>query len=51
MEFPVISLKDFAVEFDRVSQEIFKASQEWGFFIVKDHGINGINEMFNQVIP
>lgn len=50
MEFPIISLKDFPSEFDKISKQIFEASQEWGFFIVTDHGINGINRMFDRVI-
>ncbi|KAL4804612.1 hypothetical protein BDV18DRAFT_26436 [Aspergillus unguis] len=39
MEFPIISIKNFESDFDRISNEIFKASQEWGFFIVTGHGI------------
>jgi isopenicillin N synthase-like dioxygenase len=50
MKFPIISLKDFSSEFDKISKEIFKASQEWGFFILKDHGIDGINQMFDRVM-
>lgn len=48
MEFPIISLKDFESDFDNVSQKVFKASNEWGFFVVKDHGINGIEHMFKR---
>ncbi|KAI9925373.1 hypothetical protein MW887_006301 [Aspergillus wentii] len=48
MEFPIISLKDFSSDFDNISKEIFKASQEWGFFIVKDHGVKGISLMFDR---
>ncbi|KAK4869342.1 hypothetical protein LT330_006342 [Penicillium expansum] len=37
MDFPIISLKHFSSQFDEISENIFKASQEWGFFIVKDY--------------
>ncbi|KAL2832315.1 hypothetical protein BJY01DRAFT_253880 [Aspergillus pseudoustus] len=46
MDFPIISISRFYPDFDRVSKTIFNASQEWGFFIVTDHGIEGASRMF-----
>lgn len=39
MEFPVIDIGKLEAQFDSISGDIFKASQEWGFFIVTHHGI------------
>lgn len=49
MEFPIISIKHLESDFDSISSKIFKASQEWGFFIVTDHGITGSSRMFTLV--
>lgn len=45
----MISLKHLESDFDRISKEIFRASQEWGFFIVRDHGIIDAERMFDLV--
>ncbi|GLA85276.1 hypothetical protein AtubIFM56815_009512 [Aspergillus tubingensis] len=46
MDFPIINISRFDSDFVCVSKTIFKASQEWGFFIVTDHGIEGASGMF-----
>ncbi|KAL4916686.1 hypothetical protein BDW62DRAFT_102817 [Aspergillus aurantiobrunneus] len=40
MEFPIISIKHVDSDFNTISKQIFKASQDWGFFIVTDHAID-----------
>ncbi|KAL4787869.1 hypothetical protein BJX76DRAFT_353903 [Aspergillus varians] len=46
MEFPIISIKHLDADFDTISGKIFNASQNWGFFIITDHGITGVDKMF-----
>ncbi|KAL4876970.1 Clavaminate synthase-like protein [Aspergillus karnatakaensis] len=46
MHFPIISLKNLKSDFTTISRDVFKASQERGFFIVIDHGISGVESMF-----
>ncbi|KAL5344035.1 Clavaminate synthase-like protein, partial [Aspergillus crustosus] len=48
MAFPIISLARLAIDFTKVSKEIFDASHEWGFFIVTDHGISNVDRMFTM---
>lgn len=49
MAFPIIEMTDFESDFTNISKRIFQASQEWGFFILKDHGIKEIDVMFELV--
>ncbi|KAL3493327.1 hypothetical protein BJX62DRAFT_223980 [Aspergillus germanicus] len=46
MDFPIINIGNLDDDFDFVSKEIFKASQEWGFFIITGYGIDGTGRMF-----
>lgn len=38
-EFPVISIADIETDFELVSKRLFDAAQQWGFFVVTDHGV------------
>ncbi|KAK1533135.1 oxidoreductase [Colletotrichum paranaense] len=46
--FPVISFSSYHNEFDAFAREVFSASQNWGFFILTDHGIPQVDDMFDM---
>ena len=50
-EFPVIDFSNFEANKKTIAAEIFEAASEWGFLVLKGHGIpsTDIEEMFHTV--
>jgi hypothetical protein len=50
-DFPIIDFSSFENDPERTAAEIFNAASQWGFLVLKGHGIpqNDIDEMFAMV--
>ncbi|ETS87467.1 hypothetical protein PFICI_01295 [Pestalotiopsis fici W106-1] len=46
-EFPIIDISKFETDFEHLSEAIYHASKEWGFFILSGHDIKTVDEIFD----
>ncbi|CVL03490.1 uncharacterized protein FMAN_15165 [Fusarium mangiferae] len=46
LNFPILDFSKFGHDFNSFADELFKASAEWGFFILTEHGVQGVDRMF-----
>ncbi|SPO07704.1 uncharacterized protein DNG_10399 [Cephalotrichum gorgonifer] len=44
-EFPILDFSRYSTDFDGFSKDLFAASNEWGFFILTGHGVEGLERM------
>lgn len=47
--FPILSLAKFHSDFDGFAKDIFDASRNWGFFLLTEHGLEGVDKAFELV--
>lgn len=45
--FPVLDFSKFVSDFDTLADEVFAASSSWGFFVLTNHGVPDINNMYS----
>jgi isopenicillin N synthase-like dioxygenase len=48
-EFPILDYSRISTDFSSFAEEIFAASKTWGFFILTDTGIKGLDRMSDLV--
>lgn len=49
LEFPVLDFEKSKTNFAAFAREVFEASRTWGFFILENHGIDGVDRAFHLV--
>lgn len=42
-EFPVLDFSKYKTDFHGFAKGVFKAGEEWGFFILTNHGLSNVD--------
>lgn len=48
-EFPILDFSRFNTDFEGFANDIFAASNKWGFFVLTGHGVPGVGSMYDLV--
>merc|ERR1712093_702284 len=45
-DFPILDFSKYGTQFESFADDVFKASNQWGFFVLKGTAINNVDRMF-----